>query len=248
MKKWIQTLKITLLFFILSFGTAFACTISYPFVPPMIAVGFLLFLCFIFYLETGGLLLPVIFALPSIYVFFLHPVNSGHLTIYLYAWILIVALINIIILFSMKDREKKMVAGVLNFIAFSAIIPIFILSRSCPIMVVDSITRCQCNMKNIGTALEMYSTDYKGKYPEKLDDLTPSYLSKLPRCLPTLKKNSIGSRFYKRLYGLSANDYEYQVSGDREAYTAFCGGNNHKGFGVRKNFPSYNNVNGLIAR
>jgi len=37
------------------------------------------------------------------------------------------------------------------------------------------------DLKNIGTALEMYSTDNDGKYPVKLEELTPKYLSIMPK-------------------------------------------------------------------
>ncbi|MCE1245369.1 MAG: hypothetical protein LWY06_01860 [Firmicutes bacterium] len=43
------------------------------------------------------------------------------------------------------------------------------------------LTATVSNMKNIGTALEMYSTDYNGKYPEKLAKLAPNYLKTIPK-------------------------------------------------------------------
>jgi hypothetical protein len=42
--------------------------------------------------------------------------------------------------------------------------------------------QCEDNCKKIGTALEMYSTDNSGRYPEKMDYLIPAYLSKIPDC------------------------------------------------------------------
>ncbi len=38
----------------------------------------------------------------------------------------------------------------------------------------------ESNLKNIATALEMYSTDNKGHYPEELKELSPSYLKAIP--------------------------------------------------------------------
>lgn len=38
----------------------------------------------------------------------------------------------------------------------------------------------ESNLKNIATALEMYSTDNKGHYPEELKELTPNYLKVIP--------------------------------------------------------------------
>jgi Tfp pilus assembly protein PilE len=41
---------------------------------------------------------------------------------------------------------------------------------------------CPSNLKNIGTAFEMYSTDYAGEYPKELDLIVPNYLKTIPEC------------------------------------------------------------------
>ena len=41
---------------------------------------------------------------------------------------------------------------------------------------------CMQTLRNTGTALEMYSCDYGGRYPKELGHLTPNYLRTLPRC------------------------------------------------------------------
>lgn len=41
---------------------------------------------------------------------------------------------------------------------------------------------CCSNLKNTATALEMYSTDNNGEYPENLDELYPSYLVAAQSC------------------------------------------------------------------
>lgn len=43
-------------------------------------------------------------------------------------------------------------------------------------------TACLNNLKNVGTALEMYSTDAAGRYPGKLAQLVPNYLKTIPTC------------------------------------------------------------------
>ncbi|MCE7872894.1 hypothetical protein DYH09_21285 [bacterium CPR1] len=43
-------------------------------------------------------------------------------------------------------------------------------------------TACKSNLKNIATALEMFSTDNKGAYPPQLAGLTPNYLKLIPNC------------------------------------------------------------------
>ena len=96
-----------------------------------------------------------------------------------------------------------------------------------------SFTQCQSNCKNIGTALEMYSVDNNGDYPDDLFMLTPKYLKVIPTCY----------RAKKDTYSAS-----YQRSHDMKAYTFYCKGHNHKNFGVPPNFPQYNSTSGLTAR
>lgn len=45
-----------------------------------------------------------------------------------------------------------------------------------------SLTACKSNLKNIGTAFEMYSTDWSGHYPKDISRLTPNYLKTFPEC------------------------------------------------------------------
>jgi hypothetical protein len=44
------------------------------------------------------------------------------------------------------------------------------------------LTMCKANLKNVGTALEMYATDWDGNYPTTLGLLTPNYLKTVPTC------------------------------------------------------------------
>lgn len=44
------------------------------------------------------------------------------------------------------------------------------------------LTRCTSNLRVIGTALEMYSTDWSGRYPLEQALLTPNYLKAIPTC------------------------------------------------------------------
>lgn len=68
---------------------------------------------------------------------------------------------------------------VLAFLALLAaiIVPNHIKARSR-----GSTTACKSNLKNMATALEMYSTDNKGAYPPQLAGLTPNYLKMIPNC------------------------------------------------------------------
>ena len=71
------------------------------------------------------------------------------------------------------------------------------------------LTACKSNLKNIGTACEMYLTNF-GVYPESLSQLTPNYLRRLPEC-PRSGRMS----------------YEYSHGSEPETYAAFCAGTTH---------------------
>lgn len=91
-------------------------------------------------------------------------------------------------------------------------------------------TACISNMKNIGTALEMYSTDNSGHYPDSLTKLTPDYLRIIPTCPAAGKQTYIDS---------------YQVSQNPDAYTFYCIGDNHSDAGIPENHPRYDSSNGI---
>jgi len=94
------------------------------------------------------------------------------------------------------------------------------------------LTACKSNLKNIGTALEMYSTDFAGRYPTSSTLLTPNYLKTIPTCA------SVGSC-----------TYVFQMGSSPDLYTVICGGENHKSAGVQApNYPQYTSVTGLIER
>jgi len=93
---------------------------------------------------------------------------------------------------------------------------------------------CQSNLKNIGTALEMYSTDNQGRYPSSLDKLTPNYLRSIPIC-PSARS----SKVYFRSYSSSSSP---------DNYTFYCAGLNHKASNVPKDFPQYTCIKGLKPR
>jgi hypothetical protein len=57
------------------------------------------------------------------------------------------------------------------------LVPNFVRARSR-----SGLTACKSNLKNIGTACEMYGTDWKGLYPKEMSLLTPNYLKTIPSC------------------------------------------------------------------
>ena len=95
------------------------------------------------------------------------------------------------------------------------------------------VTACKSNLKNIGTALGMYSTDNGGTFPDSMDRLTANaaYLRSLPQC------PAAGSM-----------SYIYSVSEDRKAYSVWCSGLNHKPVGITQaGYPQYNSIEGLVV-
>lgn len=94
------------------------------------------------------------------------------------------------------------------------------------------LTGCKSNLKNIGTALEMYSTDYAGRYPRRASQLTPRYLKTIPTCPAT-----------------GDVTYFIRTASDPDLYTVVCAGQNHFRQGIQAhNYPQYTAVTGLIER
>lgn len=73
-------------------------------------------------------------------------------------------------------------------------------------------TGCKSNLKNLSTALEMYSTDHGGAYPQSLEELTPQYLETVPRCL-RYEVSGLGRKLY-RAQGIEFAPYRYQPTLD----------------------------------
>lgn len=88
---------------------------------------------------------------------------------------------------------------------------------------------CGHNLKNIGIALEMYSSDHQGLYPKNLRALVPVYLKKLPTC--SAARRDTYSVSYKRV---GKADFQYH-----------CHGSFHRGAGLSANQPDYTSVRGL---
>lgn len=116
-------------------------------------------------------------------------------------------------------------------------------------------TYCQSNCKNLGSALEIYSTDNGGNYPDSLRRLAPNYIKTIPTC-PAAKSppegtpNLPGNRVHA---GGDSYSSSYQVFHDpknpeNNRYTFYCKGKNHTFVGAGENFPQYNSETGLMAR
>ena len=120
--------------------------------------------------------------------------------------------------------------AVLIFVGLAILLPNFQLtSNRAPLH------GCRANCTNIGTALEMYSTDNKGHYPANLAKLTEgNYLKVIPTC--------------PEAPSMTYTDYQVHQNPDRFSFS--CMGNNHAksyyGFSTSStNLPQYNSETGL---
>ncbi|MDQ7822354.1 MAG: protein kinase [Candidatus Eremiobacteraeota bacterium] len=125
-------------------------------------------------------------------------------------------------------EAAKVLVGITLIIGLPAlvIIPNIMRARSS-----GQLTGCKSNVKNIGTALEMYASDNDKLYPLTIEKVTPMYLKIIPTC------PSAGRDTYRESYMLNAG---------RDAYTIYCRGSFHKEIMCGPDFPQYDSVQGLI--
>lgn len=112
------------------------------------------------------------------------------------------------------------------------LLPVFVLANG-RVRYDGSLISCKSNLKNIGTALEMYAADNQGRYPRELGDLTPNYLKIIPNC-PKPQTNTY-SKSYQRHAG-------------PDAFTVFCSGHHHGNRGLSADYPQFSSNRGLIDR
>jgi hypothetical protein len=86
--------------------------------------------------------------------------------------------------------------------------------------------QCENNIKNMATAMEMYSVDNAGLYPKSLGQLLPNYLARIPKC-PSAGRDTYTSSL--------------QVASHPDNFTVYCSGNNHSWAKAPANYPEYDN-------
>ncbi|MBM3463764.1 MAG: prepilin-type N-terminal cleavage/methylation domain-containing protein [Armatimonadetes bacterium] len=125
--------------------------------------------------------------------------------------------------------ELMIVIAIIAILA-AILVPNFIRARA-----QGQVTACKSNLKNIGTALEMYSTDSSGRFPSQLTSLTTggNYLKSIPTC------PSVGSDTYTGGFASHSNP---------DAYTVVCNGTNHAGVGLAAGYPQYTSIQGLVEK
>jgi len=123
--------------------------------------------------------------------------------------------------------ELMIVIAIIAILA-AILVPNFLRARA-----QGQLTACTSNLKNIGTALEMYSTDNSGRYPTALSKLVTDYLKAVPTCPST---------------GQDTYTNSYSQASAPDAFTMYCKGTNHKGAGISNaDYPQYTSAAGLIT-
>jgi hypothetical protein len=127
-----------------------------------------------------------------------------------------------------KNRIKIVVESILMmallFMVAAILVPNFFRARAA-----GELSPCKSNLKNIGTALEMYSTDNYGRYPVRLEMVTPNYIRVIPTC-PYARKQS----------------YVYVRRENPDVYTIYCSGRHHGKVIDAENYPQYDSIQGLM--
>lgn len=124
-------------------------------------------------------------------------------------------------------RAKGYPMGTLVWMGAGAAIlaPNFIRARA-----QGQLAACKSNLKNLGTACEMWAVDHGGQYPTTVSQLSPDYLLSTPVC-PAAGQDTYSA--------------SYQLKGDPRTYSVYCSGHHHKPVGRPPNSPSYNGIEGL---
>ena len=112
----------------------------------------------------------------------------------------------------------------------------------------DQLTACKFNLKDLGTASEMYSTDSSGLYPTEISFLTPKYLKTIPHC-PSAGKDTYSSDYRtntKELLAQAAKD-KTEVDTSQAQYHIQCSGEHHRSAGLEANYPACDSM-GVVDR
>lgn len=122
--------------------------------------------------------------------------------------------------------ELMIVIAIIAILA-AILVPNFMRARA-----QGNVTACKSNLKNIGTASEVYATDNNTRYPLLLSDLAPKYLGTIPTCPSSALSPS----------------YSFSSVSNPDAYTVVCTGNFHGAVNDSTNFPQYCSATGLVEQ
>lgn len=97
----------------------------------------------------------------------------------------------------------------------------------------NDLAKCESNLKNLGTACEMYATDNGNLYPSNLTRLTYGYNGQQPymKSIPTCPT--------------CYSSYSYEYNRNPDVYTLQCNGD-HRKLGIEEGYPKFTATIGLV--
>ena len=125
--------------------------------------------------------------------------------------------------------ELMIVIAIIAILA-AILVPNFVKARA-----QGQLTACKSNLKNIGTAEEMYAADHNGRYTPQLTTLTGTngqnqYMARVPLC------------------PLVTNPYTYSAAKNPDWYGITCTSGNHQQAGMTGiGYPQFDSIAGLVA-
>ncbi len=125
--------------------------------------------------------------------------------------------------------ELMIVIAIIAILA-AILVPNFVRARG-----QGHVTACKSNLKNIGTACEMYATDNSGRYPTTLDSLTAGTVGGYLKTIPTCP--AAGADTYTSAYTVTSNP---------DVFTVYCSGSNHAAVDLGSGQPQFDSVQGLL--
>ena len=246
MKRYIDNLKYLSLLLLITSAPAYACDgcmeREYSVLPWGLGYIWLLVLATVMWRIAGSIVYSFPFLLGGIFVF-LGADGIVQETKHLYCLIVFFTIVNFLVyfLYTKKVEKEKKYNAVSLFVLYVTVIPFIIwLLNPFPLAIRPKYLHCQGNLEKIGEALKCYK-EVEGHYPIELQNLTPGYMKKIPRCITQMKPDSLMGRYYKTTVGLNSGDYGYEVSIDLKSYTLYCKGRNHKTPG----YPQYTGEKGI---
>lgn len=137
--------------------------------------------------------------------------------------------------------ELMIVIAIIAILA-AILVPNFVRARA-----QGQFAACTSNLKNIGTACEMYAADHNGRYPQNGQDLNN----------PQAANNVGGTAYLQRFPTCPASNdgYAYQSVSNPDYYVIACNTGNHQQAGVinsgtnagNNNWPRFDSQTGLMA-
>jgi hypothetical protein len=148
----------------------------------------------------------------------------------MFAGIILMTLLNAVDLAKLTNNAHKRIAAILlGGVVLLMFLPLVIFREN--IILVHHVgahpARCRRNLEQLCKSLEFYAKDHNGDYPEKLEDLTPNYLTTIPRCLEPLK-NKWAEAIYRRREGFNFDNYYYEKFSYPQKFVLICRSNYHK--------------------